>query len=90
MITLWLGKLWAKFAGWLAAAGALIAAGAYLFLRGKHDQHVQDVAQAYQRGAETSREVQAASSKAVDRVAQQAAQAQPPDTVKRDDFDTSH
>lgn len=86
----WLGLLWAKFAGWLAVAGSLVLTGLYLFWRGKRDQRSEDSAQTAQAGLQASRDVGSATAKAVTRVAQQAAQARPPDTVKRDDFDTSH
>lgn len=85
----WLGKLWAKLAGWLAAAGTLIIAGAYLFWRGKRSQRSEDAAQTAQGSLQASRDVGSATAKAVARVAQEAAQAQAPDVVKRDDFDST-
>ena len=94
-------KLWGWFLGtkagrWIvgvfAVVGALIAALAIAFVKGKHSQAAKDKAkdaEAAQQGAQVAQQTFTAATDAAAKVQADAAKQAPPDPVERDDFDTN-
>lgn len=96
MIPVWLAGAWAKVATWLAIVGAVIAVIASAFVKGRWDGERLQNAKEAARGVKTAQasarlevSVQSDASIATQAVQKKAAQAPAPDTVKRDDFDTT-
>ena len=89
MIAAFFARLWAKVAGWLALAGAVIATCGYAFVKGHHEGAQEQAAKDADKGAKAAQDVQASADKAVQDIVSRAANEPPADTVKRDDFDTT-
>ena len=98
---IWLATAWRWFLSttlgrWIVGIGAALAAiGALVavsFLKGKHTQAAKDEAQHAKETAESAqmaRDVYRTASDAAAKVQADAAKQAAPNTVKRDDFDTS-